>query len=95
MIPIDIINTLTRNLPDPYSPFIVLVNSLLDDPNYSADSSTVQEVIKCLLNEEARQTKATYVNFPSAHIARDHRKLVTCYNCGEFGHLRFDCELSP
>ena len=95
MIPIDIINTLTRNLPDPYSPFIVLVNSLLDDPNYSANSSTVQEVIKRLLNEEAHQTKATYVDFPSAHIARDCRKPVTCYNCGESGHLRFDCELSP
>ena len=95
MIPIDIINTLTQNLPDPYSLFIVLVNSLLDDLNYSADSSTVQEVIKCLLNEEARQTKATYVDFPSAHIARDRRKPVTCYNCGESGHLRFDCELSP
>ena len=79
MIPIDIINTLTRNLPDPYSPFIVLVNSLLNDLNYSANSSTVQEVIKRLLNEEACQTKATYVDFPLAHIARDCRKPVTCY----------------
>ena len=95
MIPIDIINTLTQNLPNPYSPFIVLVNSLLNDPNYSADSSTVQEVIKCLLNEEAHQTEATYVDFPSAHIARDRRKLATCYNCGESSHLRFNCELSP
>jgi len=36
MIPIDIINTLTRDLPDSYTPFVVLINSLLDNPNYAA-----------------------------------------------------------
>ena len=96
MIPIDIINTLTRDLPDSYTPFVVLINSLLDDLNYVADLATVQEVIKCLLNKEARQAEANHIDIgPSALLTRNHKKPTACYNCGESGHLRFDCDLSP
>ena len=45
MIPIDIINTLIRDLPDPYTPLIVLVYTLLDNPDNAANPLTVQEVI--------------------------------------------------
>jgi gag-polypeptide of LTR copia-type/Zinc knuckle len=96
MIPIDIINTLTHDLPDSYAPFVVLINSLLDDPNYVADLVTVQEVIKHLLNEEAWQAEANHIDIgTSALLARNHRKPTTCYNCGESSHLRFDCDLTP
>src|SRR5258708_26156711 len=63
MIPIDIINTLTCDLPDSYTPSLVLINSLLDDLNYVADLATVQEVIKCLLNKEAWQAEANLIYF--------------------------------
>src|SRR5258706_16423932 len=96
MIPINIINSLTCNLPNSYAPFVVFINSLLNDPNYVADHATVQEVIKHLLNEEAQQAKANHIDIgPSALLARNHKKPTTCYNCGESGHLRFDCDLSP
>src|SRR5260370_10849636 len=84
------------DLPDSYAPFVVLVHSLLDDPNHAADHATIQEVIQCLLNEEAQQSEATHIDIPhSALLIRDHRKPGLCYNCGEHGHLKIDCELSP
>ena len=96
MIPIDIINTLTRDLPDSYAPFVVLINSLLNDPNYAANLATVQEVIRCLLNEKAQQAEANHVGIgTSALLVRNHKKSTTCYNCGESSHLRFNCDLSP
>src|SRR5258705_181870 len=96
MIPIDIINTLTCDLPDSYTPFVVLINSLLDNLNYAADLATVQEVIKHLLNKEAWQAEANHIDIgPSTLLTRNHKKPTTCYNCGESGHLRFNCDLSP
>src|SRR5260370_13164102 len=95
MIPINIINTLTHDLPDSYAPFIVFINSLLNDPNFVADFATIQEVIKRLLNEEACQAEANHHDFPQALLARHHKWSPICYNSGESGHLRFDCDISP
>ncbi len=95
MIPINIINTLTCDLPDSYAPFIVFINSLLDDPNFVANFAIIQEVIKHLLNEEAHQAEANHHDFLQALLARHHKWSPMCYNCGESGHLRFDCDISP
>jgi len=96
MIPIDIINTLIRDLPESYAPFIVLAYSWLDDPIFTINHEVIQEIIKRLLNEEARQSEATRIDgMPSALLVRDHRKPGSCHNCGEIGHLKTDCELSP
>ena len=94
MIPIDIINTLTHDLPDSYAPFVAFINSLLDDLNYPANLATVQEVINCLLNEEAWQAEANHTDIgTSTLLAQNTKKPTTCYNCGESGHLRFNCDL--
>src|SRR5260370_31681717 len=95
MIHINIINTLTCDLPDSYAPFIVFINSLLNDLNFVANFATIQEVIKCLLNEEAHQAEANHHDFPQALLARHHKWSPMCYNCGESGHLRFNCNISP
>jgi hypothetical protein len=93
MIQIDIINILIHNLPESYSPLIVIVDTLLDDPLCSVDSTTVQDVIKHLLNEEICLANAG----PDGEqwAAKLARSSNTCYNCGEPSHIRFDCDLSP
>ena len=63
-----------------------------NNPNYPANSTMVQEVIKHLPNEEAHQTEVAYVNFPSAHIARDHGDMLQLWRIQS---PRFDCKLSP
>ena len=94
MIPIDIINTLTRDLPEAYAPLIVHFDTLLEDPSKASDTTTVQYVIKRLLNEENRQSEATGAPI-FAKIAQSRKSGNICFNCGDPSHLKSDCDVSP
>src|ERR1700677_5013829 len=94
MIPIDIINTLTCDLPEAYAPLIVHFDTLLEDPSKASDTTTVQYVIKRLLNEENRQSEATGAPI-FAKIAQSRKSGNICFNCGDPGHLKSDCDVSP
>jgi len=98
---LDIYNTLVRNLPSNYRPTVALLDSLPTDP---ADPNclTIPIVIKRLLNEESR-IQATFSDFDvqgnpeekgyHASVATLHAK--RCFNCGEEGHIKADCDVSP
>ena len=94
MIPIDIIHTLTCNLPEAYAPLIVHFNTLLEDASKASNPTTVQYVIKQLLNEENCQSKVTGAPI-FAKIAQSCKSNGICFNCGDPSRLKTDCDVSP
>lgn len=94
---IDIINTLMRGIGDEYSPLIVHFESLLSDPN-NPDSITIPYVIQRLISEEKRLKVAVFDNMPvTANLSNAHSKARTriCFHCGEEGHIRNECTVTP
>src|SRR5260370_35288315 len=79
MIPINIINTLTHALPDSYAPFIVFINSLLNDLNLPADFAIIQQVIKNLLNDNSHQAEASDHDIPQPLLDSNNKHSHMCY----------------
>lgn len=94
---VDIINTLTRGLGDEFTPLIVLFDSLPADPNHP-ECITVDYVIQRLINEEVRITSthteaAFWVRSPAVQSKTHNSR--KCFFCGEDGHIRSECDVTP
>jgi gag-polypeptide of LTR copia-type/Zinc knuckle len=95
---IDIINTLTRNIGDEYSPLIVQFDTLLAETT-STERITVPYVMQRLISEEKRLhsnlSDDLFANYAGARSKNTKARSRICYHCGEEGHFRNECDVTP
>lgn len=95
---LDIYNTLIRNLPESYQPLIVQFDGLPTDPE-DPRCITIEHVAERLINEEARQStyydEALYTSTRPSSPRATQKYVRGCYNCGEEGHVKANCNVSP
>jgi len=98
IIDIDIINTLTRGIGEEYNPLLVQFDTLIANHS-SPNPITIPYVIQRLINEEKRHhtpaLENLYVNYSSTHTKNSKAGTRVCYHCGEEGHVRSECDVTP